>query len=400
MEYIRFENEELNEYFKERTNKDNFTLDDLKSLDNIDLGYIYIKSNDLRILLQLNKKIKAEFGISFHIGYNSLFISDSEILEECISNNSLDNIEGNVWIYYNSFEDITEEHLKYLLYKNNQNIQLDFISYKGAKTEIVNKLKNKSNIKISVNGNEEIDTILDMTKAMNEIEKLIPENASEIEKFLIIYRTLSMAIKYDKSGNSVKNKKDNEFTRSSEGVLLYGRGVCVGNAKTLKEVLNYFHIDANFQGCDEPPHAWNQVKIDGQWYNVDLTWDDYFLKKEFMPIYCLLSDGDFSKNHPISTKTYQEKCLESYPRGIIKEILQQQIQMQKGVYITKGKGIPKLIGKEQYKCNALGRRVENSRILAMMRTIIAENKRDTEERTTQKENKIRNLFLRNDDWCR
>lgn len=398
MEYIRFEDQELNEYFQERTQKDNFTLDDLKSLDNIDLGYINIESNDLRILLQLNKKIKAEFGISFHINGSST--SDSEILEECISNNSLDNIEGDVWIQYNSFEDMTEKHLEYLLSKNNQNMQVDFSSYQGAKTEIVNKLKNKSNIRIRVSKNNNIDTILDMTKAMNEIEKLMPENASEIERFLIIYRTLAMAIKYDKSGNSTKNEKDNKFTRSSEGALLYGRAVCVGNAKTLKEVLNYFHIDANFQGCDEPPHEWNQIKIDGQWYNVDLTWDDYYLKRNNMPIYCLLSDKDFYDIHSKSTNIHQEKCLESYPREIIREILQQQIQMQKGVYKTKGKGIPKLIGKEQYKCNALGRRVENSRILAMMRTIIAENKRDTEERTTKKENKIRNLFVRNDDWSR
>ena len=398
MEYIRFENEELNQYFKERTQKDKFALEDLKSLDNIELGYINIESNDLRVLLQLNKKIKTEFGISFHI--NSISPSDSEILEECTSNKSLNNIEGDIWIQYNSFEDMTEEQLEYLLSRNNQNIQVDFSNYKGAKTDIVKKLKDKGNIKIGVGRYNDVDTILDMTKAMNEIENIIPENASEIEKFLIIYRTLSMAIKYDKSGNSVKNKKDNEFTRSSEGVLLYGRGVCVGYAKTLKEVLNYFHIDANFQSCDDPPHEWNQVKIDGQWYNVDLTWDDDFLKKGFMPIYCLLNDEDFYKNHSISTGIYQEKCLESYPRGIIKEILQQQIQMQKGIYKTKGKGIPKLIGKEQYKCNALGRRVEKSRILAMMRTIIAENKRDTEERTAIKENKVRNLFIRNDDLYR
>ncbi len=399
MEYIRFEDEELNEYFKERTKKDNFTLEDLKTLDNIDLGYININSNDLRILLQLNKKIKTDFGIYFMIGYK-LFSNSALEIQEYISNNSLDNIEGDVWIDYNSFENMTEEHLEYLLSKNNQNIQLNFSSYKGAKIEIVNKLKNKSNIKISVNGNEEIDTILDMTKAMNEIEKLIPENASEIEKFLIIYRTLSMAIKYDKSGISTKNEKDHKFTRSSEGALLYGRAVCVGNAKTLKEVLSYFHIDANFQGSDEPPHQWNQVKIDGQWYNVDLTGDEYFLKRNNMPIFCLLSDKDFYELHPKSTREYQEKCLESYPREIIRKILQQQIQMQKGVYKTKGKGIPKLIGKEQYKCNALGRRVENSRILAMMRTIIAENKRNTEERTTQKENKIRNLFVKKDEWSR
>ena len=47
---------------------------------------------------------------------------------------------------------------------------------------------------------------------------------------------------------------------------------------------------------EDGTHSWNKIKLDGAWYNVDVTWDDdeesgarydYFLK----------SDSTFSKNH-------------------------------------------------------------------------------------------------------
>lgn len=401
MEYIRFENEKLNEYFKERTKKDNFTLDDLKSLDNIDLGDTTIYSDDLKILAQLNKKVKTNYSVLLIIGSKENYSESSELLEEYISSNVLDNIKGDIWIKYESFDEMSETQLEYWISVNDRNIRLSFASYKGAQAEIVKKLKNKSNIEMNVDFDYDIDTMLDMIKALKEFEKLVPENASEIEKFLIIYRTLSFAIDYDSSGCSEVYLKSHWFTRSISGGILYGRAVCGGYAKCLTEVLNYFNIDSNLQHNEN--HAWHKVKIDGKWYNVDLTWDYEYLRKNYMPIFALLSDEDFYKIHPKPTREDSEgheECLESYPKEIIGGILYHQMKIQKGVYKTKGKGIPKLIGKEQYKCNALGRRVEKSRILAMMKTIIAENKRDIEERIPKIENKIMNLLIKNDELFR
>ena len=44
-------------------------------------------------------------------------------------------------------------------------------------------------------------------------------------------------------------------------------------------------------------HAWNQVKIDGIWYNIDVTWDDTDIENDIRRVYFLCDDDFFSKTH-------------------------------------------------------------------------------------------------------
>ena len=43
-------------------------------------------------------------------------------------------------------------------------------------------------------------------------------------------------------------------------------------------------------------HAWNVVKVDGQWYNMDVTWDDKGGKRRPAYTFFLKSDSDFYKH--------------------------------------------------------------------------------------------------------
>ena len=65
-----------------------------------------------------------------------------------------------------------------------------------------------------------------------------------------------------------------------EGALLEGVTVCAGYSKALCYILNkagiecrYIAGDVNDPKSRNNAHAWNQVKINGKWYNTDLTWD-------------------------------------------------------------------------------------------------------------------------------
>ena len=45
-------------------------------------------------------------------------------------------------------------------------------------------------------------------------------------------------------------------------------------------------------------HAWNKVKVDGSWYNIDLTWDDPVSSRPILSYdYFLVSDAVMKKDH-------------------------------------------------------------------------------------------------------
>lgn len=59
---------------------------------------------------------------------------------------------------------------------------------------------------------------------------------------------------------------------SADGVLIRGCGVCDSYAKAYTLLLDAVNIDS--VRVTNINHAWNLVKLDGQWYHIDPTWDD------------------------------------------------------------------------------------------------------------------------------
>lgn len=56
--------------------------------------------------------------------------------------------------------------------------------------------------------------------------------------------------------------------------LVNGSTVCAGYAQVYQDLLQRAGIDCKYVISEEMNHGWNMVNIDGQWYHVDLTWDD------------------------------------------------------------------------------------------------------------------------------
>ncbi len=92
------------------------------------------------------------------------------------------------------------------------------------------------------------------------------EGKTEFEKEVIIHDRLSYDVVYSDL---------EEFPReyhTAEGPLLEGIGVCDGFAKALQLAYNKAGIDSIIVlGVINEPHAWNLVKIENEWYHVDLT---------------------------------------------------------------------------------------------------------------------------------
>ena len=67
---------------------------------------------------------------------------------------------------------------------------------------------------------------------------------------------------------------------SPYGALIRGKGICEGYTKTFQLLMDMAGIECisiygnSDNGVELGEHAWNQVKLDGEWYVVDVTWDD------------------------------------------------------------------------------------------------------------------------------
>ena len=66
-------------------------------------------------------------------------------------------------------------------------------------------------------------------------------------------------------------------THTAYGALKNGCAVCEGYACATKLILNSYGVECDIQVGDclnGGGHAWNLVKLDGAWYQLDVTWDD------------------------------------------------------------------------------------------------------------------------------
>ncbi len=71
--------------------------------------------------------------------------------------------------------------------------------------------------------------------------------------------------------------EDGDFVNSAYGALVLGEAMCEGYAFAMSYLCDYFNIEnyiVNGENVDGKSHVWNKIKIDGDWYNLDSTWDD------------------------------------------------------------------------------------------------------------------------------
>lgn len=181
----------------------------------------------------------------------------------------------------------------------------------------------------------------------NTVAGLKLEGKTDDEKVKAIYDHVTSHVKYD--NEAIKN--DYPGAHSAYNAAK-GSAVCQGYAGLVYRMLREVKLPVrmitgeavNLQGGKDN-HAWNIVKLNGAWYNLDTTWDSilspgdikgykYFLKgtaefTDHLPEVRFLTPA-FMNAHPISAV--------SYPKYV-----QQPEEPQKPV--VKIPGVPKLTGK-------------------------------------------------------
>ena len=125
------------------------------------------------------------------------------------------------------------------------------------------------------------------------------------------------------NGEAATEKYGNAFT--VYGTLVDGSCVCEGYAKTLDLLFRLSGMESYYvtgkadtngdnaiqNSNDDAGHAWNIVSIDGDWYQLDVTWDDSTELKDALGIedyymYFNISDEVAGAERTWDTKLYPE----------------------------------------------------------------------------------------------
>ncbi len=162
------------------------------------------------------------------------------------------------------------------------------------------------------------------------VDTIIKPGMSDFEKAITIHDWLTINLDYDHSYthyfvyDTLKDRK----------------AVCQGYALTFELMCKQAGLEVKFVvgTAESSPgqsgsHAWNQVKIDGKWYNVDVTWDDpTSANKDFNDHssnrydYFLVSDSAFYQDHTAATTNLSICSVDYDTKTIIK------YAMTSGVY--------------------------------------------------------------------
>lgn len=96
------------------------------------------------------------------------------------------------------------------------------------------------------------------------------------------------------------------YETEADGVFVYGRAVCEGYSKAfmyLAQSLGFECVCVIGTG-GVYDHMWNLVKLEGNWYHVDVTWDDPIMADGSQVLrsnYFLISDSQILRNHVINS---------------------------------------------------------------------------------------------------
>lgn len=142
-----------------------------------------------------------------------------------------------------------------------------------------NGLTASSNGTINFKYKDDRKVILEKNKKVNmEVDRIIKENIrkgmSDLEKVKSIHDYLVLSVAYDYDNFLKNNVSDDSY--EAYGALINKIAVCDGYTKSMALILNMVGVQTiQVTGiANGGNHSWNMVKIDGQYYHVDTTWDD------------------------------------------------------------------------------------------------------------------------------
>jgi len=166
---------------------------------------------------------------------------------------------------------------------------------------------------------------------------------SDLEKVILTSKRICEGITYDyevvdKEHSELASQQESNRARNLTGTLIDGKAVCAGYSDLFYQAMDGLNIPVRDVGGivlkTSGGHAWNQVQIDGQWYNVDLTNVDSgnhpFLdgvtserKKCFLASdqeYGVISESEYLKNYSVEELGISNEAIKDFENSAFESI--------------------------------------------------------------------------------
>lgn len=185
------------------------------------------------------------------------------------------NDEYTFWCTFTPRYDTNKQYVTY--------IQLD------ANEAVLNDAKNKVD-------KSKLSTVYkDFQKRISSLTYAVDKNMSDVEKVLLVHDWIAREIDYDYDNyrsNSIPNT-----SYSAYGAITTGKAVCSGYARLANVLLNGLGVKTQSITSSDMNHEWNAVCINGHYYHMDITWDDWGKDDNYEGVvyhqYFLYNDTEF-----------------------------------------------------------------------------------------------------------
>ncbi len=113
----------------------------------------------------------------------------------------------------------------------------------------------------------------ELNDVVDDIVNQIPEGITDYEKILFVHDYLVENTEYDEKG-AVSDVSGTWNT--AYGCLIQHKAVCEGYSKAFQLIMHKLGFECGICSgiAENAPHAWNYVALDGNYYWIDVTWDD------------------------------------------------------------------------------------------------------------------------------
>lgn len=130
-----------------------------------------------------------------------------------------------------------------------------------------------------------------MVPVIDSIIAGLEDDMSDLDKIIYLHDAIVEMTDY--------KVLDSKTIFTASGVFLERKAVCAGYAKAFNVLLRRIGLETSYVASASLNHGWSYVKLDGEWYHVDSTWDDTRtpVAGQVSRANLLRNDKEFSKNH-------------------------------------------------------------------------------------------------------